>query len=311
MAYLQLAAHYARGDFGLAVSGYWSPLISWAIVPLLKLGIQPLLAARIFMIASGVVFMLGCYCLFRRFNLPQRYLRVGLWTAALVSVPWSAENVTPDLLLGGIIGFGVAALATPRWFMRPAAALGCGAVWGIAYLCKAVALPLGLLTCLAAAWFWWRRHRDAAAQVWRSFGLTLLALALVAGPWIGAISAHYGKFTVSNSAVYNHALVGPGEGTRLFLLDLGFHKPPPGRITIWEDPRSPYPDWAPWASWELAWHQVRIILGNLPMVTLMLTEISLGFPIAAAFGLAQWCLGRRRAGPEPALMWAWLPVIIL
>lgn len=36
IAYILLAKHYAAGDFSLAVSSYWSPLLSWILALGLK-----------------------------------------------------------------------------------------------------------------------------------------------------------------------------------------------------------------------------------------------------------------------------------
>jgi hypothetical protein len=49
IAYLRLASYYAVGNVGLALSGYWEPMLSWAVAILLKLGLVPLLAGRVAM----------------------------------------------------------------------------------------------------------------------------------------------------------------------------------------------------------------------------------------------------------------------
>lgn len=59
VAYLLLAKHYASGEFGLAVSSYWSPLLSWLLALELKAGWNDLAAARIVMGLSGALFWLG------------------------------------------------------------------------------------------------------------------------------------------------------------------------------------------------------------------------------------------------------------
>src|SRR5215471_9034673 len=57
LSYLLLAYHYVKGQFGLAVSGSWGPMISWMMVPALGLGFDPLIAARIVMGLSAFVFL--------------------------------------------------------------------------------------------------------------------------------------------------------------------------------------------------------------------------------------------------------------
>ena len=311
VAYLQIASHYAQGRMDLAVSGFWGPLISWMIVPLLKLGLPPLTAARIIMGLSAIVFLGGCLRLFTRFNWSRSFLGCGLWISALVSIPWSVENITPDLLLAGLISLAFADMITSRWLLKPRVAFGSGLCWGLAFLCKTIALPLGVLICAGVSLLWWRNRRDARRFVIRNLGLAALGLALVAVPWIGVLLAHYGKFTVGTSARFNHSLVGPSVGKRLFLLDQGFHRPPAGRITVWEDPPLPYPAWSPVANWNNARLQLRIILHNLPVALFMLTSVSLAFPVFVILAC------RRRAGPGRSaedglnIWWTMLPVLVL
>src|SRR6476661_7979099 len=45
--YVTLASYYKEGQLNLALSGHWSPLISWLLIPLLGLHVDPLVACRI------------------------------------------------------------------------------------------------------------------------------------------------------------------------------------------------------------------------------------------------------------------------
>src|SRR6185436_9284972 len=103
--------------------------------------------------------------------------------------------------------------------------------------------------------------------------------------------------------------VGPSDVHRFYPLDRGFHRPEPGRVTFWEDPQVPYPDWSPFASVENAFHQLRIIARNGCVVVLMLTSVSLAFPVM--LGLALWRLRQREWRMklrDSNWWWAALPV---
>ena len=89
VAYMRIAGYYAGGQWDLAVTGYWGPLLSWLMVPLLKAGMAPLVAARVVMALSGVVFLCGAVAVFRSFRLPRLALVTGAWIAAGWSVFWS------------------------------------------------------------------------------------------------------------------------------------------------------------------------------------------------------------------------------
>ncbi|MFZ4779252.1 MAG: hypothetical protein ACOYM3_28140 [Terrimicrobiaceae bacterium] len=308
VAYLRIASYYTEGNAHLAVSGYWSPLISWMLVPFLKLDTSPLIAGRIVMGLSAIIFLLGCRRLFQQFEIPTRFLSAGLWLCALVSIPWSVENITPDLLLAGLVCFAFANIATPRWFLNIWLALSTGMLWGLAFLCKAVALPLGILTSVGIAALWWKRMPPLRPKIAVATGILLLGLGLISSPWISVISLCSGKLIVTTSAAYNHSLVGPSVVKPVYLLDHGFSKPEPGRVTIWENPSSAHPDWSPFTNWRNVQHQLLVIFYNLPIVVVMLTGVSLIFPVLILFAAWRSLPVRYSSDRVTGGSWALLPV---
>jgi hypothetical protein len=310
VAYLQIASHYVAGNVDLAISGHWGPMLSWLIAPFLMARIPPLAAARAVMALSALIFLLGCRRIFCRAKLGGLFY-LGLWTMALLSILWSVEIITPDLLLAGVVLFAFAEMVDSGWFLRPGTAFGSGVLWGLAYLVKAVALPLGVLTCLGMAALWWRKNPTARLKIARGVVLTLAGLAVVVAPWVAVLSWHYGKLTVTTSASYNHALVSPSVISPVPLLDEGFRQPERGRITIWEDPPLPCPDWSPWENWPNVTHQIAIMVRNTGTVIYILTRISLVFPIVVAAVLVG--RGKFRKGPngESDRVWYLWPVAAL
>lgn len=310
VAYLQLARHYADGQLNLAISGYWSPLISWMLALLLKVGLPSLIAARLFMIFSGMVFLWGSLRLFRQFNLSDPLLLCGLWLMALLSIPWSVENITPDLLSAGLIVIAVSQMTTSEWLERTMPAIICGATWGLAFLAKSAALPLGVL-CVVGAVLWWKKRGHNWHQVGKTLCVTLAGTFVVSALWVTVLTVHYGKLTIANSAIYNHALVGPGIKHRYFLLDEGLKIPPAGRVTIWEDPVSPYPDWPIFASLANVEHEFEVVLANTPVALVMACSVTLVFPVVLVVALLL-CLRRwNLAGYAPKFWMAFMPVLFM
>ena len=111
VAYIRIASYYADGNTALAVSGYWGPLLSWLIAGFLKLGAPELIAARLAMTVSAQVFLWGCVAVFRSL-LPDRWCVIGAALAALAGAYWSALEITPDLLLAGIVALAVSRITT-------------------------------------------------------------------------------------------------------------------------------------------------------------------------------------------------------
>ena len=335
VAYCRIAGYYAAGQWELAVSGYWGPLLSWLMVPLVKLGLAPLAAARVVMAASGVVFLAGTVGVFRAFRLPPRALLAGAGIAAAWSVFWSVRNISPDLLMAGLAGLAIAATleallvpvaATPSSQRR---AIAAGMWWGVAYLAKAVALPWAVLATAGFALFAAAGRAELRRAVAARLGVIWLCLALVAGPWIAALSLHYGKFTFSTTGPIAHALAGPGEEARYHPAMVTLHEPDIGRVTQWEEPsRMGYRFWSPFEG-PLAWqHQLRVVQSNagimmgwllpadawlaggeLPAWRRWLGTFDLVGLAAVALGITGLALIRHLGGLRRVrLLWAWVPV---
>lgn len=296
VAYLRLAGYYANGPRELAVSGYWGPLLSWLIALGLKLGLAPLLAARVVMALSAVGYSLGCLALLQALNLSATGRVTGLALAALASVAWSVEYISPDLLVAGLIGVGIAATVRPAWARGWRVPLLAGVLWGIAYYAKAVALPYGIGVILLAMALRCFLDGSRFRAVLRSGGITLMVGGLVALPWIATLSAKYGALTISTSAKAAHAVVGPGEVDRYHPYARTFHHPEPGRVTAWEDPTSlPYAEWSPFASGRNFRHQLAVSGRNAVTVWQLLDQfdlLHLGVLSAAAL-LLGWLGGYR------------------
>src|SRR5262249_47449604 len=153
-AYIQIAKEYANGQFRVAVSGYWGPMLSWLLVPTLGVIHNPLDAARIVMALSAVVFLVACVNLFRKLDVHPAGIVLGAWLVALASISWSVENITPDLFMGSLLFFAISQVLSPRWLESRRTQWAAGVLCGAAYLTKAVALPVsfGIVVGMGALW---------------------------------------------------------------------------------------------------------------------------------------------------------------
>ncbi len=275
VAYLRIAEYYANGQWNLAVSGYWGPMISWLMVPFFKFGVAPLVAARIVMAFSALVFIAGCWCVFRVFQLPGPWKTAGMILASIAAMHWSTVFITPDLLLSGLIAMAASCLiiAFERKSVRLTA--GAGALWGVAYLAKAVAFPLAVLTIGVFGFRQWRRDAANHSQSIRQILAAMLAFAFVAGPWATTLSFKYGKPTFSTTAAISHTLTGPTDVDRYHPFAREFHRPEAGRITSWEEPsRMPYRYWSPFENADYALHQLRVLARNLLVCSGLLLSLN-------------------------------------
>lgn len=307
--YVRIASYYANGQLDLAVNGYWGPLFSWLIAPLLGLVEHPLFAARIVMGLSAVLFLLGCISVLRSFEIHPAGQILGTWLVAAVSVAWSVESTTPDLLMSGLMCFAIARMVSRQWLHNRSAQIAAGVFWGFAYLTKPVAFPLTFLIggAITALWSLSSDRRLA----WRSFAKMLSVFLLVASPWILTLSVKYKAPVFSTSGRIAHAVVGPPDIERFHPHSRIFHKPDPGRLTAAEDPTyMPYQYWSPVENWDYAKHQLLVIGRNFKKAFDHLTGFSY-----LGFGLFLTVVGTLVHSPWrqnlSAQRWRWGGIIIV
>lgn len=309
VAYLLLASHYERGDFGLAVSGYWSPLLSWVLVPLVERVPDPLIAARIAMGFSAVVFLLGSVSLFKRLQLPPVARVMAAWIVSIASVSWSVANITPDLLMGGLLCLALARILPPTWLESRRTQFVAGLLCAAAYLAKAAALPVSILVLLTTAMLRIVTGQANPRNAVRAVAVTLLGVVVLAGPWIMTLSLKYGTFVVSTSARANHAIVGPPDMPRA-RPDV-FEKPEAGRIYSGEDLTfAQYNHWSPFESWSYFKHQLRLGYHNSARIVDFVAgfdRLHIGL-VAALFGLLIHVPWRMNLASEPWRLSA-LPIL--
>ncbi len=271
VSYVRNAAYWAAGQPADAISGYWSPLLSWAIAPLLIAGMDGLHAARVVLALAGGGLVAAAGLLMRRLadtRAPDAAQLAALCLIAISAVRMATWVITPDLLLGALLLFYCAAVLSPDLLGRPVRAAVCGALAGVGFLSKPYALVFFLVhypATVALAWLQGGR-RASPGRVGLTIATGLVAFALVAGPWIATLSVQYGHPTFSTAARINHTIVGPSDRSRMHALDR-LHRVPEGRIYAWERPDAlPYAHWSPFESRAYLAHQVHYTLRTLGRV---------------------------------------------
>ncbi len=301
IAYLRLGEYYAQGNLELAVSGYWGPMLSWLIALGIKLGFAPMAAGRAAMVLSGLVFTAGAIGLLRGVRMNGWPAILSAAIAAIATIFWSVEYVSPDLLVSGLMLGAWGILFTGSWLKERKWQAAAGTLWGLAYLAKAVAFPLAVVVTLVVAGLRLLIGGERK-QVLLAATITVSVFTLVALPWVVTLSAKYGHFTFSTSGKINHSIVGPEDVDRYHPVFRTFHQPDAGRVTQWEDPsRMDYKSWSPLANLS---HQVKLVQKNFNTVIAHLVNFDLLFVgiislLAAAFVTAPW---REKLATE---RWRW------
>jgi hypothetical protein len=235
IAYIRAARHYTAGAFDLAISGWWSPLLIWLLVPAVAVGADPILTVKLLGVGLGVIFALGVALILREIGLGlHAYLGfAGSLLVALVMIP---EPISPDLLVAAVLTLYFAASVRLIWSASPSHWLVSGLIGGVAYLAKSYALPFVTVHLV----FTFALQLNCSALSYQVPGGRPRRPTLVAAPGRRGFHPRWGIDG------------GPGctgrslRGTSPPFTTL--QAPRPGRLTVWENPKeisAPWPFWSP------------------------------------------------------------------
>lgn len=314
VSYILLAKHYANREWGLAVSGHWSPMLSWLLIPFIRLGVDPLHAARVLVSCLGVGFVVGVWMLSGRFALSPPSRALATVSAAVMSAIFSIAVITPDLLVSSLLAFYFFLTLAPDFGRSARHGFACGVLGGLGYLTKAYAGPF-FLAHFTLISFWTASVEPRRIPHSRWLGPWAWGLAgflLISAPWIGIISYKVGYPTISTAAGFNRTIVAPEGGPEImgrgaYRLWLGSAELPPGRLNLWEDPSVlRLPQWSPFESWGNFRHQLAEILHSGRDILHNLWELDflkLGL-WGTAFAMMWVVRNRGETGPLRIYRWA-------
>jgi hypothetical protein len=224
VSYLDVADAYWRGDWGMAINGYWSPFYSWILgLPLAISSPTSYWEATVVHFTNFGVYLgaLICFEFFWR-SLSDCQCNQGTESrtgdcVALPSWAWwaigyslfiwaslnliSVREVTPDMAVAAFVYLAAGLIlrincGSASW--RTFALLGI--VLGFGYLTKAAMFPLAFVFLGASL---------VANRNWRRTGpLVLLALLLflaVSAPFVSALTERKGRLTFGDSGKLNYA----------------------------------------------------------------------------------------------------------
>src|SRR5579875_1491365 len=133
-----------------------------------------------------------------------RYLGIALLVIA-AQRELSMGKVRPDALLQACLLFGLAALLRYFATARLRYAVLMGAALGFAYLAKSFASVFTVLCVLALIVFAWIWLKHAPRRILAAAALAVACFAIVAGPYIAALSRARGRIDFGDSGTLNYA----------------------------------------------------------------------------------------------------------
>lgn len=272
MSYVDIASAVSHGE--LVVNAYWSPLYSWILGAVFAIarpspywefslvkGVNVMLFVLAF--ASFEFFLRELLRRERELGAARQDAGLAVGRAPVPEWLWSALGytlflwcalrltsitlVTPDMCVVAAVFTAAALVLRIQRGGGAGTHIVLGVVLGVGYLAKAAMFPLAFVF-FASAWLAGRRP----ARV----GLVMVAFALVAAPWVAALSSQKGRVTFGDAGKITYAwfVVGavptwhwqggpPGSGTPLHptrkLLDtppvFEYASPVGGTYPVWYD----------------------------------------------------------------------------
>jgi hypothetical protein len=224
IAYLDMGDAYLRGDWPTAIRSHWSPLYAWLVAAGLRLTRPPPdLEFPVVHLVNLVIYCLalGAFTVLLREIVATRR-EVGAASPEHIGPPewaWIAFGyaaflwctlhymplglLTPDLLVSALVYAicGVILRIRRRQPTRRSSAL-LGGLLGLGYLAKAPMLPLAVVFVAVSALLLGGR----ASRI-RHLAVASVALAVVAVPFVVALSVANGRATAGDSAALNYLWV--------------------------------------------------------------------------------------------------------
>ena len=236
--YLSIARKYAGGHWSLALNAYWSPLLSWLLVPFLWTGLHGVIALKI------LQFIIGGFALVAWFSLTEKTgLKNGLLlTVRLIVVPfvisYAQLSPTADLLFLTVLVFLLSEISIGSWLAPSKQSLIVGILGALLFFSKAFGFPLFLALILSSAWIRYSMYKSRL--IWGFALKTILVFIALSSCWIIPLSIKNNELTLSKAASFNLSReVSPRHEQimQIPVLSDGLHAPPDSlSASAWEAP---------------------------------------------------------------------------
>jgi len=212
ISYLDVARQYLHGNWSDAINGTWSPLYSWVLsVALLVFRPSPYWEFGMVQLVNFLIYLFALVSFeffFRRLH-PEGISKLvwlaGGWLLFLwASLNWIRVNIsTPDMLTAALF-FLAAGIALRAHNNKDFAMLG--TILGLASLSKAAVFPVSIVFFVVSLFY-----SDSVRRSLNKVLLAALCFVIVCGPFVLALSAKKGRFTLNDAGKLNYAwFVSPG-----------------------------------------------------------------------------------------------------
>jgi hypothetical protein len=283
--YLTISKKYADGNFFGAINNYWSPMMSWLLIPFRFARIDPMISFKLLQLALGT-FAIVISSRLSSFFIQHRYIQ-QIFIASLVPLflSYALAYSTPDLLFLTIaLGMTDYLLHLhASWFSNHhienttnntaiKQGIYAGFAGALLYFTKSFGFPYFLLSfsffliaCMITG-----KKRVYTKRLLPFYLTGLLVFLALSFCWIGAMHYKYGSYSTGYASAYNFNLLAkerytPGHSILKHpvleggLMNVNEHE----EASAWESPGSAkIRTWSPFDNFSSFKHYMNIILYN-------------------------------------------------
>jgi hypothetical protein len=213
VAYIEIAQKYASGHIDLAINSYWSPLLSWLLVPFIGLKIDPILGIHMVKAIAGLLSLLVFEKIVRRLGISHLLQRLALvlFTAyALLFALYfpGADNLAVLFCLVYVQRVLNGQLLAKKW---STALLAATLFFTKTYCFYFFIVHIGIYTLMQ-----WR-HCQQKLVLLQQYALIIFVACLLVFAWAAVLHGKYGQWMLSSAGAYNAAIANNGVPNHYFL----------------------------------------------------------------------------------------------
>ncbi|HET7819560.1 MAG TPA: hypothetical protein VFL70_09655 [Bacteroidia bacterium] len=271
--YLVIATKYANGFFMEAVNSYWSPLLSWLLIPFIQFHCDTLFTLHVLQIIISIIALCGIYTLIPLQKEKSVSVFIVLLSITISILPFAFLAQTPDLLFATVVIWYLVLLLKSDWyFKKKYSFLLLGLIGGLMYFAKYPGFFAFIFSFSIFNLYHFLKKTSSTKNILTKYILSIALFLLISSCWIVMISKKEQRFLVSSTMEYNFNIAGPKLNPNVLApichpIDWrGLLPPPPNKFSLsaWEEPNKTKPEaWNPLDNEKTFIHYIKIILRNV------------------------------------------------
>lgn len=233
---INVARKYMAGNFYDAINGYWSPLISWLLIPFLYIFKNPILSFKMLSYFIGI-FSIFFFCTFiRKLEIDDTRSRFfTILILPLITVYYSISVITSDFLISTLYLFLLSIIMEKNIFEKRFSYILIGITGFLLYLAKTYGFFFfNSFMLLFLIYFILKKRKKNI--VLKNIIVSLLFMNLLSLSWISLISNKYGYLTVGTTGKYNYSILNPDTTSVKNIYQKPLCIPDEMSTSFWDDP---------------------------------------------------------------------------